>query len=66
MAITSLEVIAVTGLWTEHTSAEIWASRKYSSLAEIVGIKESFKEKYMLLQFLGYWNKCEKLTVELV
>lgn len=46
MAITSLEVIAVTGLWTEHTSAEIWASRKYSSLAEIVGIKESFKEKY--------------------
>lgn len=49
MAKTSLEVIAVTGLWTEHTSAEIWASRKYSSLAEIVGIEESFTRKYSSL-----------------
>lgn len=64
-----MEVIPVTGLWTKHTSAEIWTSRKYSSPAEVVGIEESFKEKCMLVQFLGYWNKCEKaekLTVELV
>ena len=72
MAVTSVEVIPVIGLWAVNTHLErsrhlgkVQPHRKNRDRTK----KNSLKEKCMVVQFLRYWNKCEKAgkpTVEAV